>query len=52
MGEQRKMSDYDQREEEKLVEIKEEKKELVEDKQMNEVDIEEFLSIYIFFNYL
>lgn len=44
MGEQRKMSDYDQREE-KLVEIKEEKKELVEDKQMNEVDIEEFLSI-------
>lgn len=46
MGEQRKMSDYDQREEEKLVEIKEEKKELVEDKQMNEVDIEEFLSIY------
>lgn len=45
MGEQRKMSDYDQREEEKLVEIKEEKKELVEDKQMNEVDIEEFLSI-------
>lgn len=45
MGEQRKMSDYDQREEKKLVEIKEEKKELVEDKQMNEVDIEEFLSI-------
>lgn len=45
MGEQRKMSDYDQREEEKSVEIKEEKKELVEDKQMNEVDIEEFLSI-------
>lgn len=44
MGEQRKMSDHDQREEEKSVETKEEKKELVEDKQMNEADIEELLS--------
>ena len=46
LGEQRKLSEQDQREHEKPGEAKEEKKELVEDKQMNEADIEELLSTY------